>query len=128
MNVPYNFVGSTEILARQSPYRRNVELHVILKPLHHPEDPKAPWYTLEQDTSDNSGLVYKFKELPFDDMFPAPSLHLDLSAAQQLMDELWQCGLRPTEGTGSAGAFAAQGKHLEDMRKLVFEHLDGDKA
>ncbi len=50
-----------------------------------------------------------------------PTASLDHKDAQTLMDDLWQAGLRPTEGTGSAGAFAAQGKHLEDMRRLVFE-------
>lgn len=49
-----------------------------------------------------------------------PTMSLDLKAAQQLMDSLWQCGLRPTEGKGSAGALAATQAHLEDMRKLVF--------
>lgn len=51
-----------------------------------------------------------------------PAFELDTLMAQQLMDQLWQCGLRPTEGTGSAGALAATQKHLDDMRKLVFDH------
>lgn len=51
----------------------------------------------------------------------APFMRLDFTAAQQLMDELWHCGLRPTEGTGSAGSLAATERHLQDMRKLVFE-------
>lgn len=50
-----------------------------------------------------------------------PTFHLSYENAQQLMDDLWVCGLRPSEGTGSAGALAATQKHLEDMRKLVFE-------
>lgn len=50
-----------------------------------------------------------------------PMLMLPIHTAQQLIDELWDCGLRPTEGSGSAGAMAAVQKHLEDMRKLVFE-------
>lgn len=45
--------------------------------------------------------------------------------AQGLMDSLWECGLRPTEGAGSAGALAATQKHLEDMRRLVFEMIVG---
>lgn len=49
-----------------------------------------------------------------------PTLRMDRTAAQQLMDNLWQCGLRPSEGSGSAGAMAATQKHLEDMRRLVF--------
>lgn len=54
-------------------------------------------------------------------MFPQPTFSIERREAQALMDELWQCGLRPSEGTGSAGAFAAQGKHLQDMRQLVFK-------
>lgn len=48
----------------------------------------------------------------------APTLSLTNEAAQQLMDQLWICGLRPTEGTGSAGSLAATERHLEDMRRL----------
>jgi len=39
------------------------------------------------------------------------------------MDELWQCGLRPSEGSGSAGSLAATERHLADMRKLAFHAL-----
>lgn len=46
---------------------------------------------------------------------------LSQNSAQELMDELWHCGLRPSEGTGSAGQLSATQKHLEDMRTLVFE-------
>lgn len=53
--------------------------------------------------------------------FHQPAMVLDIRSAQQLMDELWHCGLRPTEGTGSAGSLAATERHLEDMRRLVFE-------
>ena len=41
--------------------------------------------------------------------------------AQILMDDLWTCGIRPTEGQGSAGAMAAVQEHLKDLRKLVFD-------
>lgn len=50
-----------------------------------------------------------------------PSFSLSPEDAQALMDDLWNCGLRPSEGTGSAGALAATQKHLEDMRRLMFE-------
>jgi hypothetical protein len=53
-----------------------------------------------------------------------PSFELSIPQAQLLMDDLWVAGLRPTEGTGSAGALAATQKHLEDMRTLVFEKRD----
>ena len=50
-----------------------------------------------------------------------PTLSIKVAEAQTLMDDLWHCGIRPTEGRGSAGALAATEKHLEDMRRLVFD-------
>lgn len=49
-----------------------------------------------------------------------PTFRLRDEACQDLMDQLWQVGFRPSEGSGSAGALAATQKHLEDMRRLVF--------
>ena len=48
---------------------------------------------------------------------------LDLTAddAQSLIDELWNSGFRPTEGTGSAGAMAAVQAHLKDLQRIVFK-------
>jgi hypothetical protein len=53
--------------------------------------------------------------------FVEPHLRIDTNSAQMLMDELWNCGLRPSEGSGSAGALAATERHLADMQKLVFK-------
>lgn len=59
-----------------------------------------------------------------------PIVRLSPDEAQSLMDDLWECGLRPSEGTGSVGAMAPQfelaatQRHLEDMRKLVFDYLN----
>lgn len=57
-----------------------------------------------------------------------PTFKISDSTAQKLMDMLWDCGLRPTEGSGSAGAMAATQKHLEDMRTLVFNPPNSDGA
>ena len=56
-----------------------------------------------------------------EDEIERPQFDLNNSDAQSLMDQLWQCGLRPTEGTGSAGAMAATQAHLADLRRLVFD-------
>lgn len=53
-----------------------------------------------------------------------PMCRLTPEAAQRLMDDLWTCGLRPTEGAGSAGSLAATERHLADMRTLVSKALD----
>lgn len=52
---------------------------------------------------------------------PQPVLSLSITEAQALMDQLWDCGLRPSKGSGSAGALLATQKHLNDMRALVFK-------
>lgn len=50
-----------------------------------------------------------------------PSVVMPRGLAQNLMDQLWECGLRPSAGHGSAGQLAATERHLEDMRKLAFQ-------
>jgi hypothetical protein len=50
-----------------------------------------------------------------------PFIRVTDSDAQNLMDELWNIGLRPAGGRGSAGQLDAIKYHLEDMRKLVFK-------
>lgn len=54
-----------------------------------------------------------------------PLLRLTKTEAQQLIDAMWNCGVRPTRGEGSAGSFDAQGRHLEDMRAIVFARTPG---
>jgi hypothetical protein len=53
-----------------------------------------------------------------------PMLQLSPDEAQVLMDDLWNCGIRPTEGTGSAGALAATQRHLDDMRSIALAQLN----
>ena len=43
--------------------------------------------------------------------------------AQILMNDLWDCGLRPSEGSGSAGAMLAVQDHLKDMKTIAFHTL-----
>lgn len=54
----------------------------------------------------------------------SPLITLRQNEAQQLMDSLWDCGLRPSEGSGSAGQMAATQRHLEDFRKIAFKFLE----
>ncbi len=52
-----------------------------------------------------------------------PTVTIDKSTAQILMDDLWRCGFRPSEGEGSAGQSAAQQKHISDLREIAFKVL-----
>jgi len=46
------------------------------------------------------------------------SININYTGAQELMDGLWECGIRPTEGTGSAGSLKATENHLHDLQKM----------
>jgi hypothetical protein len=54
---------------------------------------------------------------------PPIAMSLQTTEAQALMDRLWKAGLRPTEGSGSAGALSATERHLKDMQKIAFDTL-----
>lgn len=75
--------------------------------------------------ADRSGHVACAAPLTFVEGAPgevrAPTMRLQYDQAQGLMDELWRAGLRPKEGTGSAGALKATENHLADMRKLALD-------
>lgn len=92
---------------------------------------KAPWLR---------GIEMLFREITPDGIYTAdslvmvkrdpgmiykPTVEITMECAQTLIDDLWHAGLRPTEGTGSAGALAATERHLQDMRRLVFEKKEG---
>ena len=94
---------------------------------------RAPWNNSIEflaiqkiDNMTSIGLPLTMQEIPKDKEYSIdptpPTFRLDYDEAQYLMDELWNCGLRPSEGTGSAGALAATQRHLEDMRALVFNN------
>jgi hypothetical protein len=67
-----------------------------------------------------------FEDVP-DNVLVLPCMSLDAEGAQRLMDDLWHCGVRPTEGTGSAGSLKATQNHLADLKKILFHKLGIDK-
>ena len=94
----------TYIRADTSPWRTKVDLFIVSE---------------DRKTRVKEVILEQFDETvcaPTD-----PSFSLSTDAAQVLMDDLWNVGIRPTEGAGSAGAMRAVERHLEDMRALVFK-------
>jgi hypothetical protein len=53
----------------------------------------------------------------------SPFVEIENRHAQQLMDDLWDAGIRPSEGTGSAGTLAATQQHLADIKTVAFHAL-----
>ena len=64
----------------------------------------------------------EFVEIP-DGTPRDPTFNLHQEEAQELMDMLWNCGLRPTQSKQSAGQVEAIEKHLADMRQIAFDQL-----
>ena len=53
---------------------------------------------------------------------PQPTFCLSPTMCQQLMEQLWTLGIRPTD-QGSPGQIEAMKRHLEDMRTIAFDAL-----
>lgn len=68
----------------------------------------------------NLARPVEFAVVPENTQFSEPAFTLKEEEAQGLMDELWNAGIRPTEGAGSAGSMAATQAHLADIRRIAF--------
>ena len=92
----------TMVRANAAPWWRGVQLLIFKRESGEKFSGRIVWESLDES-------------VPID-----PSIEIDTEVAQTLMDDLWNCGLRPTEGSGSAGALHATQNHLKDLQRLVF--------
>ena len=84
----------------------------------------APWWGGVEFLVRSEGAVGVLVMENVDDNVACdPTFRLSREAAQVLMDDLWNSGMRPTEGAGSAGAFRAVENHVSDLRKIVFKQM-----
>ncbi len=54
----------------------------------------------------------------------APALTMRMEAAQALLDDLYNAGLRPTHAVDAPGATNAQQAHIADLRAVLFKLMD----
>lgn len=101
-----------EVRAFKQPYRQH-GITLFLDDI--PKTPEQPYLTVES-------FKWRTVELYESDENLSP-LTIKPEAAQKLMDDLWNCGLRPSEGTGSAGQLAAVQAHLKDFKTILFKKL-----
>lgn len=78
--------------------------------------PAAPLTIRTLSEDESSGTVAIEPQVPL--------FHFSEDDAKHLMDELWNLGIRPTEGHGSTGQLAATEKHLNDSRQMLQQCLD----
>lgn len=99
---------TTEIRVQSAPW--NAALEVLI----HDRSTHAVAVNIEMKTlTDEEAATWR-----------PPVMTLATESAQTLMDDLWRCGLRPSEGAGSAGALSATQKHLDDMRKIALTMIE----
>lgn len=60
----------------------------------------------------------RFEEVEEGDVMPA-FLSLDFKEAQMIMDEMFACGVRPSQGGDSAGVVEAQKAHIADLQNQL---------
>lgn len=100
-----------KIRCQRTPWRDDVEFMALLP---------------RQDGGFDVGQPLTMRKVEPGDYVGDATFRLSNTAAQALMDELWGCGLRPSEGTGSAGSLAATERHLKDMQAIALGLLRKD--
>jgi hypothetical protein len=65
---------------------------------------------------------------PGEQACPEPALLLDRGGAQQLMDDLWRAGIRPSDRKELPGETQALREHVSDLRKITFKLLKVEAA
>ena len=78
-------------------------------------------------TRSHQGIVYVAQPVTLEiledpGLAVPPTFTMNLESAQIFVDELWKQGIKPSNFKESE--ITAQGKHLEDMRKIAFSFLD----
>ncbi len=75
----------------------------------------------------NTRIVRRFSErvdaVPEGHMITEPTLSVSGDEAQQIMNALWDTGLRPNNGAGAVAHTEAIEAHLQDMRTIAFNRL-----
>lgn len=107
-----SFPAGLDVRANYSPQTQEVELRVRVES--------------KSGTSPMYSMPAAFSTIPEGQIIP-PMLRLSHSEAKKLMDELWDCGVRPSAGFDSPGVKAelvAVKQHLEDMRQIAFSMMD----
>lgn len=87
---------------------------------HHFGQTVSIYMVQETPTHVSVAQPIQMMSVPKEDVSTFPALmSMSMGMAQELMDSLWQAGLRPSEGTGSAGALKATQDHIKDLRDQI---------
>lgn len=62
-------------------------------------------------------------EQPRSDLIEGPTLHLPDNSAQELLQALWDAGLRPSDGTGGSAEVKALRDHIKFAERVALAIL-----
>ncbi|MCY1166563.1 hypothetical protein D9M73_65050 [compost metagenome] len=65
-----------------------------------------------------------FEPVEVTDTWREPAFTMERHDVQQLVDELWRLGYRPSNGEMSVGQLGATERHLNDLRAIAFAKLN----
>lgn len=84
-----------------------------------------PFYLFDFDAMGRQRIVPLGEPQAFDrGSYVAPAFDLLRDSAQDLMDDLWAAGIRPSGTLQGDGEPSAQRQHLADMRAIAFAKLN----
>lgn len=85
------------------------------------------YYMIHDGEKYRAAFEMEFVEMHTGSEFPSFA-SINQLQAQQLMDDLWECGLRPSEGSGSAGSMKAVQDHLKDFKTILWHTMKIEKG
>lgn len=69
--------------------------------------------------------IFELKEVPLGAAADWCTLRITEPEAQEIMDRLWQIGIRPRQGEGAIAHVGALREHLKDLQHIIF-NKEGD--
>jgi hypothetical protein len=64
-------------------------------------------------------VLDEVRERSMSELCLGPTLTLQVNQVQELIDQLWTLGFRPSEGSGSAGSLAQAEDHIKTLKAIV---------
>lgn len=121
-----------KVWARPAIYRNGVEIGIMKEvPAHSVPSTPKPEPGMIEDMTHIPTKFYdahlEWKEAEWGSVQinqPSGFAILPYELAQQMMDALWDAGVRPAAAMGSLGQLGATEKHLDDLRKMNERLLD----
>ncbi len=101
-------IADHDIRVDQRPYFKGIDIYIVK---HFPDEATLGTLT-----------TLNFEKVPEGHVPPPTPLNINFRQAQELMNGLWNLGIRPNEGL--LPSHQATEKHLNDMRKIVGKYLD----